>query len=736
MQNKGGIRMKKIVKKLIISVLSISLTLVGGCGTKALSGNMSEKKIAMGRFVEQDVEMGNLDLNNEYLSEMVVTKAGLLRLYSWGEGLEVYTQSQTGLWEKEELIWMDEFKKMCNGWIENITIDKEDNICIAYIELDEKNNAYTRIAKVQNNKVSKINVKWKGEEDFVKVSSMALVPNGDLLISQFSHLERYSLETGELIKTYDEEGSRIVVIDNEFYALNTEKNIINVFNIESNTLQRTIPCENVDDETLMAVGNNGDIYLVSRYGIAHLNKNGSIWELLVDGSLTSLGMPTYFYNSIAVLNNEIYVSFNKNEGGNLFKKYVYSKDTPTVPGTEIIAYTLKDNSTLRQVATQFQLMNPNVKVTIQVGLENDSTITRSDAIKSLNTELLAGKGPDIMVLDGLNAQTYIEKGILDSLKNISKEALDSNQYLTNITNAYTINSETYAVPTRFGVPILGGDKELLQKFCSIEDMISYRKNHPDVDLLSYKTPEELICKFYTVCAPSWVNENKELQEDKLKTFLEAIKVLSYQGKLKETKFPQTREYFMRKGHNGMDCLDVAYNDASFQVMIPVKIYDLLVSAATNKQRGNGDFKPLIGQCEGVFEPYCSLAINAASEHKELAQEIIKMGLSEEIQNNDTGDGYPVNKQSFENWINGKSFDQSLSYSFGEGSDRKVSVEWGYEEELKRFYGICEKMTLPSAIDENLLEIVLEGSKGYFEDSMTIDEAMNGIKEKIVIYLSE
>ncbi|MHC1748000.1 MAG: hypothetical protein AB9856_06350 [Cellulosilyticaceae bacterium] len=135
----------------------------------------------------------------------------------------------------------------------------------------------------------------------------------------------------------------------------------------------------------------------------------------------------------------------------------------------------------------------------------------------------------------------------------------------------------------------------------------------------------------------------------------------------------------------MDCLDVAYNDASFQVMIPVKIYDLLVSAATNKQRG---------------------------------------------------DGYPVNKQSFENWINGKSFDQSLSYSFGEGSDRKVSVEWGYEEELKRFYGICEKMTLPSAIDENLLKIVLEGSKGYFEDSMTIDEAMNGIKEKIVIYLSE
>lgn len=728
--------MKKIVNQLLISMLLISLTLIGGCGAKTLSGNVSEKKIAMGRFVEQDVEMGDLDLNDEYLSKLVVTKTGLLRLYLWGEELEVYTQSQEGVWEKEELIWMDEFKKMCNGWIENITTDREDNICIAYIELDEKNNAHTYIAKVVNNKVSKINVKWKGEEDFIKASSMVILPNGDLLISQFNNLERYSLETGELIKTYDEEGSRVVVIDNEFYALNTEKNIINVFSVENNTLQRSIPCENVDDETLMTVGNKGDIYLASRYGIAHLSKGGSIWELLVDGSLTSLGMPTYFCNTIAVLDNGIYVSFNKNKGGNLFKKYVYSKDTPTVPGTEIIAYTLKDNNTLRQVATQFQLMNPDVKVTIQVGLENNSTLTRADAIKSLNTELLAGKGPDIMVLDGLNAQTYIEKGILDALRSVSKEALNSNLYLDNITNAYTINNETYAIPIRFGVPILGGDKELLQKFSSIEDMGAYRKNHPEINLLSYKTPEELICKFYTVCAPSWVNENKELQEDKLKDFLEAIKELSCQGKPKETKFPQTREYFMMKGYNSMDCIDVAYNDISFQIMIPVKIYDLLAGAATNKQRGNGDIKPLIGQCTEVFEPYCSLAINAASKHKELAQEIIKMALSEEIQNNDTGDGYPVNKRSFESWINGKSFDQSLSYSFGEGGDRKVSVEWGHEEELKHFYDICKKVTLPSTIDENLLEIILEGSKDYFNDSITIEETMKVIKEKMMIYLSE
>ncbi len=102
-------------------------------------------------------------------------------------------------------------------------------------------------------------------------------------------------------------------------------------------------------------------------------------------------------------------------------KYVYSKDTPAVPDTELTVYSLTDDDFLRQAAAAFQKKYPDIYLNLETGMTGEDAVTETDALKALNTEIMAGKGPDILLMDGIAADTYIEKGMLEDLSGILKE---------------------------------------------------------------------------------------------------------------------------------------------------------------------------------------------------------------------------------------------------------------------------------------------------------------------------
>jgi len=64
----------------------------------------------------------------------------------------------------------------------------------------------------------------------------------------------------------------------------------------------------------------------------------------------------------------------------------------------------------------FQKKYPDVYVNIETGMSGDDSVTDTDALKVLNTEIMAGTGPDVLLLDGISEDTYIEKGMLEDLK--------------------------------------------------------------------------------------------------------------------------------------------------------------------------------------------------------------------------------------------------------------------------------------------------------------------------------
>lgn len=69
-------------------------------------------------------------------------------------------------------------------------------------------------------------------------------------------------------------------------------------------------------------------------------------------------------------------------------------------------YTLYETDEWNQLIAFYKEKHPEVTIRIETGVEADATVTESEAIQKLNTELLNGQGPDVICFDGFGAENY------------------------------------------------------------------------------------------------------------------------------------------------------------------------------------------------------------------------------------------------------------------------------------------------------------------------------------------
>ena len=724
--------------KIVLGLLISSLALISGCEKKE---QVLTEEIPMGRYIEQNVKADNFELLEGDVIGLLKTKENKLQLYLMNNGLEIYEQGEGDSWIKVEKGWIKEFNKLGSMWVSCVANDEEGNVYIIYQQYDRvKKITYTHMVKGEGEKLKKINIPWHEAKDFRSPTSISILKNGDMVIvDERVGVERYNLSNESFVRSYEGKASEAIVVNDMLYQVNSSQGTIEVYDVDNGKLKRSIPCDTIDANAKLVAGEDEDLYLVGNSGIKHLTKGGSIWELIVDGNITFFKMPSYTCTYAKAVNKEIYTLFKKENGDTQFKKYTYSKDMPTTASTEIIAYTLKENNSLNQIVTQYQGSHPEVKITVQVGLERGSSLTEEDAIKALNTELLAGKGPDLILLDGLDIETYIEKGMLTDMSNWLKTTEEPKMYLENIVQAYETQEKIYAVPMRFTLPMLWGNKAIIDQVENLEDLATYQREHPDEKVLPNIAADELINRFYIACRPDWFDSQGKLQEESMISFLESVKALAYQGKYLEYMKMQTSRKFKLLGLDMETMLDFAYSFIEIQFGEPAGIKDLLAGAAANKQRGDGSLAPLQRQSKEVFEPRTILSINAASKNQEIAKDIIEMALSEDIQDTDIEDGFPINKVSFEKWLKGKTFNKNTSFGVfdvNEGKQYKLQIGWEDEYDLAKYYEYCKSAKIPVVIDEKLLKIILEESAGYFDGDLTVQEAVTNIKQKAEFYLAE
>lgn len=471
-------------------------------------------------------------------------------------------------------------------------------------------------------------------------------------------------------------------------------------------------------------------------GIYQMKLGGTVVEKLLDGSLTSLNMPSLILEALVPVGKEEFVIL-LNDGKNTFLKgYTYSPDTPTVPQTKLEVFGLEENKTVRQAMSLFQRQHPDVQVKYTVASAAEGTTT-SDQLRTLSTQLLSGQGPDILLLDGMPIDSYLEKGVLMDLSEILTQC---EPLLENVSAAFQDESGIWAVPARFSVPYIMAPQEVTEQLDSLDSLVKTAQEGKD----SGKYPngvfanENSLALFNILsrsCAGAWIKDG-EVQEEALTQFLEAVQQLQ-----KPAASPEEQEYFINALEDGSwASVDYAYEDILFVTGLIQSWKDLATMEAAGRERGDSVAQPMQGQMGATFCPQTIVGINSNSKQKELAGQFIQILLSQEVQKNDFSDGLAVNKQAFtetsRNPYSAYDDGYSLASSDEQGNTMILNVKWPEQATMDAFAAQITAITTPCVQEQTVQDLIWEAAQPYFTGGIDCATAVEAVQRKLQLVLAE
>lgn len=106
----------------------------------------------------------------------------------------------------------------------------------------------------------------------------------------------------------------------------------------------------------------------------------------------------------------------------------------------------------------------------------------------MNTNIMSGKGPDIIVLDGMPVKSYLEKGLLTDLTEILNKVENAEGIIPSIKNTYANGEMIQAIPTRFQMPLIQGRKGDIENINDLTTMVEQIK----------KLKKKILVKVYLV----------------------------------------------------------------------------------------------------------------------------------------------------------------------------------------------------------------------------------------------
>lgn len=509
-----------------------------------------------------------------------------------------------------------------------------------------------------------------------------------------------------------------------------------------------------DGYGMIAAGEQDDIiYLAVNDGMYRHVLGGTMMEQIIDGSMTTLGDPSVALLDMAILpDNEFLVLYT---GGKLCK-YTYDPDVPAVPERQLTVYSLMENYSLRQAVSLFRREHQDVYVRYEIGMSGESGITRDDAVRKLNTKIMAGEGPDVLLLDGLPQTSYVEKGVLADVSAV----VDGMDLFPGVVDACRKDGKIYGLPVRIQIPMVTGKKEdveRIQDLNSLADVIEEaRRETAQGAILGLKSPEQLLHVLSLTSSAAWTDEKGNIDEKALEEFLGAADRI-WQAELSgvdEDWLESEINYSARFSGEDMyyatasnQAINIAMGEQQIGVGKVYRIdfdYDTIISIAGTED----DFGCEIwnGQVVNGFIPDGMAGVLANSAGDELVMEFYRFLFERRLQDMDLSGGLPVNRASFdtfavnpyedpEMWM-GDNFAGGLIISNDSGERFTLNLAWPSEEEFGKLKEMVSGMTTVNRGDPMIEEAVFEAGQKVLNGEMTVQAAVQEIVKKSAIYLAE
>lgn len=759
--------MKRFILVLIIAFILPIL----GCGSQSKSENM-------GRFVEkQDTDM-QMDTNEKEISRYVDNN-GHVVVYTEKKDLlktEVFKYTKIGdYYDKIQIHSLDSYFKAGYNFVssvlgedgkEYIMMDKTTYVDSFGKELDESDlitNVYTNSEEIMQEIVDKSNNYDQLMEQILicdgkEVTPSVWVKDKNQVGTRYQYVEKYYVTldgmliyyngyTGELVK-YDFKTKEVTKIfesgkilawtikDNTIYIAGKELNAsdtnstIYVYDSRTVTCKKTISTQ-IDFSRIKSpvfnIDREDNIYVLNKDGLYFYAAKGSLWEEKFTGEDFLFGSPSMTINQLVIdysMENGFFISMLDNQS---FKtttyKYYYDLNTPTSPSNEIVIYSLWNIPLLQEAARRYENANPDVSISIKIA---DSTSNYTDRLKELNASVLNGNSADIIITDGLPMDVFKKKDVLTDLSDI----VDLDNISDNVAAAYVDNGSCYTLPVKISVPMVYSYLDLGRALKSTGDLCDYSQCQNGL-YFCYTNLKELTERLLYSYYNEIVDANGEVNSDKLYMFLENVKAIymctntnvPFTGDLDNVGTRSNSIYPYSAKYVGDWIGGAAFGNTSSTVDMSVfySLHDLRninYFTINNKYISNG-----------------SIAINSNSDEPGIAEDFVSYLFSDEIQELDFYDGYPVTKTALEYWKNNNTGSTNFdAYLSSYGKYKMYLIKQNSTERQNNVMNLVEGAKNAIITDDTIISIITsEVDDRFIYNKNETDYIVNQIMNKIKSY---
>lgn len=751
-------------------VFVMTISLFCGCKDSKQKGDSKQKEVTAqtqntksgnGRFFENEIPLPQ-DVKN--IKAMRLLSDGSLGAVTEHENNTYYIlkSSDSGqTWDKVKI------KGIAKEYIPHAALSADGNA--ALFRYSKKGKITVTLAKAdgKTDNITLAPPAVKGGDNQVRQG--AYDDQGTLFVKMLDTIYTVKAD-GTLSKAFDTEGINIsyfsmagdiltgVHSDGIMLYDTKKKNILDRENVLDDIIKNDQSLSSADTDVGQPIvfsaepGDDG-ILFANKNGIFHYTIGGSVAEQLMDSSMGSLGSGDAVFLDLAVQDkNNLFIAASIDGGDKIFQ-YTYDKNAASVPNKELSVYALDESVYLRKAVTLFQKEFPDIHVNLEIGLSGKDGVTLNDALTTLNTNILAGDGPDVLILDGMPTDSYIEKGLLEDISDIVKEVDDKEGLFANIVESCKKDGKVYAMPTRFLISAIQGKKAILDAGGTLESMtkkaveLAKNKKLPaGIPATPLKSARMHLRDYYYADSATWKKEDGSIDEKLLKDYLSHAKELydadDHNSKLEKQMDSvydnDTLSTGEKIGSLRGEELITGQTDYSYGTLS--SIYDLQTICSIRAETKD-DYCLMNHDKVKSFIPYLEAGVTKGG-NTDTAKKFVSLLLEEKTQNSQSN-GIPVNRKAFDAVCTEKMDAQNVkdqsSMGFSVSGSDKI---FGYDyinlkqNDVDKFTEIVESLEKPSMTNRVIQEIILEQGVKYLHGEQDLDSTVDAILKKVNLYLAE
>ncbi|MBW7455979.1 extracellular solute-binding protein, partial [Paenibacillus sepulcri] len=416
--------------------------------------------------------------------------------------------------------------------------------------------------------------------------------------------------------------------------------------------------------------------------------------------------------------------------------------SPPAEGKATIVFsTFWEDANLQGAVKKYEALHPNVDIDLKyVKTDNEHfTADLEKFVETSNTSMLAGKGPDLIMMDDLPIDKYVDHKLLADLNLMMQQdsGFPEEDYFTNILDKLKLDGGLYGMPLSFQLHALVSDSEAIsQSGIKVDDKNwtwsqfaesakQIKEKGSDKNKIGFGgTPNYMLLQMVNDNYSRFVDRTKRQANFDSESFtglMQQVKTLFDDG-------------VIGPGVLGANGSFSYFNQSQFNspsdYLVSLKEFGegarLYVTPHT-QDAGNG----------GYFTPYRSIGMNASSSVKPEAWEFIKFLISEEGQTrtNLQSAGFSFNKNVFKKQIQ-QLKDAGTVQPDKEGplQGKPFAVDAAALDQLDAIVNGEFHSAAPKS--SQIEDTIIQESEAFFTGQKTAQDVAKLIQNKVTLFLNE